>query len=39
MENDLNNFQKAREEEKRMERTVENCPFRTKFHIMPPVGG
>lgn len=38
MENDLNNFQKAREEEKRMERTVENCPFRTKFHIMPPVG-
>ena len=38
MENDLNNFQKAREEEKRMEGTVENCPFRTKFHIMPPVG-
>ncbi len=38
MENDLNNFQKARAEEKRMEGTVENCPFRTKFHIVPPVG-
>lgn len=33
-----NGFQKAREELERMERTVESCPFRTKYHIMPPVG-
>ena len=33
-----NGFQKVREELERMERTVESCPFRTRFHIMPPVG-
>ncbi len=33
-----NGFQKAREELERMGRTVESCPFRTRFHIMPPVG-
>lgn len=33
-----NGFQKARETEKRMEGTVKNCPFRMKYHIMPPVG-
>lgn len=31
-------LEKEREELKRMERTVNNCPFRTKLHIMPPVG-
>lgn len=34
----LQNFEKAKAEEERMERTVMNCPFRTKFHIMPPAG-
>ena len=33
-----NSFQKAREAEEKMGRTVANCPFRTKYHIMPPVG-
>lgn len=33
-----NGFQKEREELKRMEGTVNNCPFRTRYHIMPPVG-
>ena len=33
-----NGFQQVREELERMERTVESCPFRTRFHIMPPVG-
>lgn len=32
------NLRRAAEEEKRMGRTVAGCPFRTKFHIMPPVG-
>ena len=27
-----------REAEEKMGRTVANCPFRTKYHIMPPVG-
>lgn len=31
-------FQKEREELERMGRTVRNCPFRTRYHIMPPVG-
>ena len=31
-------FLKAREELERMKRTVESCPFRTRYHIMPPVG-
>ncbi len=31
-------FQKEKEERKRQERTVKNCPFRTTYHIMPPVG-
>lgn len=31
-------FQKVREELNRMEGTVASCPFRTRFHIMPPVG-
>lgn len=31
-------FQKAREAEEKMGRTVANCPFRTRYHIMPPVG-
>lgn len=31
-------FQKVREELNRMGRTVASCPFRTRFHIMPPVG-
>ncbi len=31
-------FQKAREMEENMGGTVSNCPFRTKYHIMPPVG-
>lgn len=34
----LENFQKVKAEEERMERTVNSCPFRTRFHIMPPVG-
>lgn len=38
MEITLQNFRKAKAEEERMERTVMHCPFRTKFHIMPPVG-
>ena len=33
-----NSFQKAREAEEKMGRTVANCPFRTKYHIMPTVG-
>lgn len=33
-----NGFQKAREAEERMGRTVSDCPFRTQYHIMPPVG-
>lgn len=33
-----NGFQKAREAEGKMGRTVADCPFRTKYHIMPPVG-
>ncbi len=33
-----NGFQRAREEEERMGRTVQSCPFRMKYHIMPPVG-
>lgn len=33
-----NGFQKERDELKRMQRTVESCPFRTRYHIMPPVG-
>ena len=31
-------FLKAKEELERMKRTVGNCPFRTRYHIMPPVG-
>lgn len=31
-------MEKARAREARMEGTVKHCPFRTKFHIMPPVG-
>ena len=38
MEKTLQNIQKATAEEERMEGTVKNCPFCTKFHIMPPVG-
>ena len=38
MEKTLQNIQKATAEEERMEGTVKNCPFRTRFHIMPPVG-
>lgn len=33
-----NGFQKAREAEEKMGRTVSDCPFRTQYHIMPPVG-
>ena len=33
-----NRFRQEREELKKMERTVNNCPFRTRYHIMPPVG-
>ena len=33
-----NGFQREREERKKMEGTVKNCPFRTNYHIMPPVG-
>lgn len=33
-----NFFQKVRDEVKRMGKTVEDCPFRTRYHIMPPVG-
>ena len=33
-----NGFQKEREQLKRMQGTVESCPFRTRYHIMPPVG-
>lgn len=33
-----NLFQKAKEMEGEMGRTVKNCPFRMKYHIMPPVG-
>ena len=32
------NLLMAKAEEERMERIVSNCPFRTKYHIMPPVG-
>lgn len=32
----MENLRRAEEEEKRMGRTVADCPFRTKFHIMPP---
>lgn len=38
MEKGFDNFQKAKAEEERMEGTVKSCPFRTRFHIMPPVG-
>ena len=31
-------MEKAREQEQSMEGTVKSCPFRTRFHIMPPVG-
>ena len=31
-------FQKAKEAEEKMGRTVAGCPFRTRYHIMPPVG-
>ena len=31
-------FQKEREARREMERTVKSCPFRTRYHIMPPVG-
>ena len=31
-------FRQEREALKEMERTVNNCPFRTRYHIMPPVG-
>ena len=34
----MENLRRAAEEEKRMGRTVADCPFRTKFHIMPPAG-
>ncbi len=30
--------QKVREEEKKKGGTVKHCPFRTNYHIMPPVG-
>lgn len=33
-----NMFQKAKKELLRMEGTVNSCPFRTRSHIMPPVG-
>ena len=33
-----NGFQKEREQFKKMQGTVESCPFRTRYHIMPPVG-
>ena len=32
------NLLMAKAEEERMERIVSNCPFRTKYHIMPSVG-
>ena len=32
------NLRRAKEEEKRIGGTVTGCPFRTRFHIMPPVG-
>ena len=32
------NLRRAKEEEKRIGGTVAGCPFRTRFHIMPPVG-
>ena len=31
-------FRQEREALKAMEGTVNNCPFRTRYHIMPPVG-
>lgn len=31
-------FQKAKEAEQKMGRTVADCPFRTRYHIQPPVG-
>ena len=31
-------FQKARDEENRMKQKVSSCPFRMRYHIMPPVG-
>lgn len=33
-----NGFQREREELKKMAGTVQSCPYRTEFHIMPPVG-
>ena len=33
-----NAFQRVRDELERMGRTVGSCPFRTNYHIMPPVG-
>ena len=29
---------KVKQEEKKKKGTVNNCPFRMKYHIMPPVG-
>ena len=34
----INRFRQEREQLKKMARTVNNCPFRTRYHIMPPVG-
>ncbi len=31
-------FQKAKEAAEKMGKTVADCPFRTKYHIQPPVG-
>ena len=33
-----NAFQRVRDELERLGRTVGSCPFRTNYHIMPPVG-
>lgn len=40
MENEMQQkrFRQEREALKKMERTVNNCPFRTQYHVMPPVG-
>lgn len=34
----INRFRQEREQLKKMARTVNNCPFRIRYHIMPPVG-
>lgn len=34
----INRLRQEREQLKKMARTVNNCPFRTRYHIMPPVG-